>query len=131
MRPIQPIPMLSDPGLFRDQAFINGRWLDAAAAGLRLPVQNPATRDTIGHVPLMGEGETRDAILAAHAAWPDWRGKNRPRKTRNRYFRSERDMPAPKKTPGCGKDPQPGIFVRDSYPGVPKNAFKPLSNVRP
>ena len=62
---------LNDPGLLKTQAYIAGRWTDAES-GLRCPVTNPATLETIGTVPEMGVTETRAAIDAAFAAFPSW-----------------------------------------------------------
>ncbi|MFK0344248.1 NADP-dependent succinate-semialdehyde dehydrogenase [Pseudomonas asiatica] len=63
---------LKDSNLFRQQAFINGEWLDADN-GLVIRVSNPATGDVIGTVPKMGSAETRRAIEAADRALPAWR----------------------------------------------------------
>ena len=63
---------LKDPGLLRQQAYLNGEWVDADN-GATLAVTNPATGAQIGTVPLMGAAETRRAIDAANAAWPAWR----------------------------------------------------------
>jgi succinate-semialdehyde dehydrogenase/glutarate-semialdehyde dehydrogenase len=65
---------LKDPGLLRQQAYINGVWTDADD-GATLAVTNPATGQQIGTVPVMGAAETRRAIDAANAAWPTWRKK--------------------------------------------------------
>ncbi|WP_114391857.1 NADP-dependent succinate-semialdehyde dehydrogenase [Oleisolibacter albus] len=65
---------LKDPGLFRQQAFIAGRWVDADS-GKTITVTNPATAATLGTVPDMGAEETRRAIAAANTAWPAWRAK--------------------------------------------------------
>src|SRR5580693_2329088 len=65
---------LNDPDLFRQQAYIGGRWCDADN-GKSFPVTNPATGELLAHVPDMKAGETRRAIEAAKAAWPDWRRK--------------------------------------------------------
>jgi succinate-semialdehyde dehydrogenase/glutarate-semialdehyde dehydrogenase len=65
---------LNDCGLFRQQCFIDGRWCDADSLATK-PVTNPATGDTLGHVPNMGAAETRRAIEAADRAWPAWRSK--------------------------------------------------------
>ncbi len=62
---------LRDPELLRTRAFIGGRWLDADA-GATHPVRNPATRELLGTVPVMGAAETRRAIEAAHGAFPAW-----------------------------------------------------------
>lgn len=63
---------LKEPGLYRTQAFVNGRWLDADDGG-RLSVFNPATGGFIGDVPAMGAAETGRAVAAADAALPAWR----------------------------------------------------------
>ncbi len=65
---------LSDPALLRQQAYVNGKWIDADSGGT-VPVSDPATGKTIGTVPDMGGAETRAAIEAASAAWPAWRAK--------------------------------------------------------
>ncbi|MDA0340868.1 MAG: NAD-dependent succinate-semialdehyde dehydrogenase [Proteobacteria bacterium] len=65
---------LSDPALFRQQAYVNGAWIDAAGGG-KVSVSDPATGAVIGTVPDMGSSETRTAIEAAEASWPAWRAK--------------------------------------------------------
>jgi len=65
---------LKDPGLFRQQCYIDGRWCGADDAKT-LSVSNPATGQPLGTVPNMGAAETRRAIEAANAAWPAWRAK--------------------------------------------------------
>ena len=65
---------LKDATLFRQQAYVDGAWLDADGAGT-IGVDNPATGETLGTVPKMGAAETRRAIEAAEAALPAWRGK--------------------------------------------------------
>ena len=63
---------LKDAQLFRQQAFVNGEWLDADN-GQTIQVTNPATGEVIGTVPKMGAAETRRAIEAADKALPAWR----------------------------------------------------------
>ena len=65
---------LNDPDLFRQQCYIAGQWADAES-GATLAVTNPATGETLGTVPKMGEAETRRAVEAAARAWPSWRAK--------------------------------------------------------
>jgi succinate-semialdehyde dehydrogenase/glutarate-semialdehyde dehydrogenase len=65
---------LKDPSLFRQQAYLNGAWVDADG-GATINVDNPATGDILGTVPKMGAAETRRAIDAAEAALPAWRAK--------------------------------------------------------
>ncbi len=62
---------LRDPQLLRTRAFIGGEWLNAND-GATHPVINPATREVLGTVPVMGSAETRRAIEAAQAAFPAW-----------------------------------------------------------
>jgi succinate-semialdehyde dehydrogenase/glutarate-semialdehyde dehydrogenase len=63
---------LQDPSLFRQQAYIDGQWLDADN-GQSISVNNPATGETLGVVPKMGRSETQRAIDAAERALPAWR----------------------------------------------------------
>jgi succinate-semialdehyde dehydrogenase/glutarate-semialdehyde dehydrogenase len=65
---------LKDPKLFRQQCYVDGKWLDADGKGT-LPVENPATGETLGTVPKMGADETRRAIEAAERAMPAWAAK--------------------------------------------------------
>jgi succinate-semialdehyde dehydrogenase/glutarate-semialdehyde dehydrogenase len=53
---------LRDMSLFRQQAFVGGRWEDANG-------------EVIGTIPNMGAEETRRAIEAADKALPDWRAR--------------------------------------------------------
>ncbi len=63
---------LNDSRLFRQQAYINGAWVDADG-GATFPVLNPADQSRLGAAPKMGRPETRRAIEAADAALPAWR----------------------------------------------------------
>ncbi|OIQ93674.1 glutarate-semialdehyde dehydrogenase DavD [mine drainage metagenome] len=65
---------LSDPGLLRSQAFIDGAWVDADS-GRQFPVLNPADGSLLGQVADCGGAETERAVAAANAAWPAWRDK--------------------------------------------------------
>ncbi|AMV71924.1 NADP-dependent succinate-semialdehyde dehydrogenase [Desulfuromonas carbonis] len=65
---------LKEQGLFRQQCYIDGEWLDADN-GVTLEVTNPATNAILGTIPKMGATETRRAIEAAHRALPAWRAK--------------------------------------------------------
>ena len=66
------IRLLNDPRLFREQAYIGGKWR-SAETGAVCPVTNPSTGAVIGTVPNLGVKETRTAIDAAAAAFPAWR----------------------------------------------------------
>nr|WP_298174602.1 NADP-dependent succinate-semialdehyde dehydrogenase [uncultured Pseudomonas sp.] len=63
---------LEEPGLLRQQAYINGQWCEADN-GARTEILNPASGEPIGSVPNLGRAETRRAIAAAQAAQPAWR----------------------------------------------------------
>src|SRR6201991_4452324 len=65
---------LRDPSLFRQQAFVGGRWVDAAGGEVK-QVLNPANGQFIGTVPNCGAKEAREAIEAADKALPDWRSR--------------------------------------------------------
>jgi succinate-semialdehyde dehydrogenase/glutarate-semialdehyde dehydrogenase len=67
-------PRLSDMSLFRQQAYVDGAWIDADS-GETIEVTNPATGEVLGTVPKLGAAETRRAIEAANRAWPAWRAK--------------------------------------------------------
>jgi succinate-semialdehyde dehydrogenase/glutarate-semialdehyde dehydrogenase len=63
---------LQDSRLFREAAYIDGAWISTSVHGT-IDVDNPATGDLIGNVPKLGATETRQAIEAAHRAFPAWR----------------------------------------------------------
>jgi len=80
---------LMNPGLLRESAYINGQW-DQASSGKRLSVTNPANGDHLASVPDMEVEDTRRAIQAAEAAWPEWRA--RPAKERAGILRRWFDL---------------------------------------
>ena len=80
---------LQDQDLFRQQAYIGGRWCDADS-GATLEVNNPATGDILGTVPKMGANETWRAIEAAKDAFVDWSRK--PAKERSILMRRWHDL---------------------------------------
>ena len=63
---------LRDPSLLKNLCLIDGQWL-AADDGSRIDVHNPATGESVGHVPRMGETETQRAIAAAERAFALWK----------------------------------------------------------
>ena len=65
---------LKDKTLFRQQCYIDGKWVDADSRAT-ISVNNPADNSTLGTVPKMGASETRRAIEAADRALPAWRAK--------------------------------------------------------
>ncbi|MCC7199650.1 MAG: NAD-dependent succinate-semialdehyde dehydrogenase [Gammaproteobacteria bacterium] len=65
---------LKDPSLFRQQCYVDGRWIDAPNGG-KHDVFNPASGELIGTVPMLGADDTTKAVAAAHAAFPAWAAK--------------------------------------------------------
>ena len=63
---------LKDKGLFREQCYVNGEWVDADR-GATFDVINPANNQRLGSVPKMGAAETRRAVQSASDAYPSWR----------------------------------------------------------
>ena len=66
---------IKDTGLFRTQAYVDGKWIDADS-GETLAVLNPATGETIAEIAKCGTAETRRAIEAAAKAHISWRQKS-------------------------------------------------------
>lgn len=58
--------------MLKEKCYIDGEWVGGKAT---FPVFNPSNGETIGHVPKFGKEETKNAIQAAHAAFPKWRSK--------------------------------------------------------
>ena len=65
---------LADTNLLREQAYLNGAWVSADDGGT-FDVTNPADGTLLARVAQLGVTETRRAIEAAHAAWPEWRAR--------------------------------------------------------
>ncbi len=65
-----PLPRLRDAALFREQCYVGGHWIGTGADA----VTNPHDGSVLGHVPHFGADEAREAIRAAEAALPGWRG---------------------------------------------------------
>ncbi|EXS24825.1 MULTISPECIES: NAD-dependent succinate-semialdehyde dehydrogenase [Acinetobacter] len=65
---------LNELALFRQQAFIAGKWCDADHQQTS-KILNPATLEIVGTVPNMGKAEAERAIEAAKEAWPLWKNK--------------------------------------------------------
>ena len=63
---------LNNPALFRQQAYINGTWLDADSKAT-MEVTNPANGEVIGSIPDLTGVETARAIEAARVAMISWR----------------------------------------------------------
>ncbi len=71
---VKPAFQLKDAKLFRQQCYIDGKWVDADDKKT-LTVCNPADGQQLGTVPSLGAAETRCAIEAANGALPAWRAK--------------------------------------------------------
>lgn len=67
-----PLANLLDPSLLKTDALIGAGWVQGSA---RFDVTDPATGLKLVDVADLGVAETRDAIAAAQAALPGWRGK--------------------------------------------------------
>ncbi|MDH3635391.1 MAG: NAD-dependent succinate-semialdehyde dehydrogenase [Gammaproteobacteria bacterium] len=62
---------LTDQALLKTKAYINGQWVDADNSET-VPVTNPANGEVIAEVAKCSTAETRRAIEAAGAAFPEW-----------------------------------------------------------
>ena len=70
---------LKDQGLFKQQCFINGEWVDSDN-GDTFDVINPSDLTIVGTMPNASKTETIRAIEAANNSWSDWKkltGKDR------------------------------------------------------
>ena len=63
---------IQNKSLFRQQCFIDGKWLDADT-GKKIIVTNPFDQAVLGSVPECSSVETTRAIHAAHTAFAKWR----------------------------------------------------------
>ncbi|MBE9608452.1 NAD-dependent succinate-semialdehyde dehydrogenase [Chitinilyticum piscinae] len=66
---------LADATLLQTSCRIGSRRIMASDA-LGIPVRNPATGACIASVPRLGAAATRDAVVAAEVALPDWRARS-------------------------------------------------------
>ncbi|MGZ5779355.1 MAG: aldehyde dehydrogenase family protein, partial [Burkholderiaceae bacterium] len=64
---------LNDPALLRNQAYVNGAWIEASNT---FNVVNPANGELIASAPNLGAKDTEAAINAAQAAFPSWSAKS-------------------------------------------------------
>lgn len=65
---------ISEHAFFKQDAYINGQWV-TAVNGDSIAVIDPASGETIGHVPSLSAEQVEQAIEAANAALPAWRVK--------------------------------------------------------
>ncbi|SHF22747.1 succinate semialdehyde dehydrogenase [Modicisalibacter ilicicola DSM 19980] len=63
---------LEDPRLLRQYAYIDGKWTHGDA-GRETAVIDPATGETLGHIPLLETEQIRGAVEAADNAFVHWR----------------------------------------------------------
>ena len=66
--------MLKNLSLLKTHGYINGQWVGDNVKS-RFDVTNAYTNEVISTLPDMGKKETDEAILAANAAWPEWRSR--------------------------------------------------------
>ena len=74
MQKIDIQKLLKDPSLFKEAAYINGKWVKEAS-GQTFAVTNPATDELIADVANLGSQDAEVAISAAEKALPEWRAK--------------------------------------------------------
>jgi succinate-semialdehyde dehydrogenase/glutarate-semialdehyde dehydrogenase len=67
-----PLALLKDPTLLKTDALVGGQWVKGSS---RFDVNDPATGLKLADVPNLGAAEAEQAIAAANAAWPAWRGR--------------------------------------------------------
>ncbi len=80
-------PTLKDQSLFKQQAYVNGQWIDAKS-GKTFAITNPANGKEIGKMPEMNKDDTQNAIDAAAKAFISFRkttGRERARMLRKWY----------------------------------------------
>ena len=78
---------VQDPALFRQECYIDGKWVGAENS---IEVLNPADNSVLGYVPSLGTAETRSAIEAAQLAYTSW--KDLTAKERSGYLRKWFDL---------------------------------------
>ncbi len=74
---------LENKNLFKDQSFINGKWIDKKE---KISVFNPSNEALIGKIPNCNAADTKNAIDAAEVAFQKWSkltGKERAKILRN------------------------------------------------
>jgi succinate-semialdehyde dehydrogenase/glutarate-semialdehyde dehydrogenase len=72
---VSPLAALSDPGLLKTEALINGAWVSAQQGQGRFAIFDPATGLELAQVANMGPVDCAAALSAAEKAWPLWRAK--------------------------------------------------------
>lgn len=65
---------LTNTKLLCQSAYLNGEWVQAQS-GKVFSVTNPANGESLANVPDMNAEDTKKAIQAAEAAWPQWRAR--------------------------------------------------------
>lgn len=65
-------PVLRDPSLFRQQAYLRGAWADASS-GERIVVNDPVDGSALGSVPSLSVVETEGALQFAAQAMDSWK----------------------------------------------------------
>ncbi|KLN96255.1 NAD-dependent succinate-semialdehyde dehydrogenase [Moellerella wisconsensis] len=80
--------MITSSSLYRQQAYINGQWVDADNHHV-FEVTNPATGEVIANISDVGAAETQRAIQAAEQALPAWKAMTAKQRSQilNKWFR--------------------------------------------
>ena len=66
---------IKNKNLLRAAGFVGGEWISRADGGQTFAVDNPENGGKIAEIPAFGADETRRAVAAAAAAFPEWRAK--------------------------------------------------------
>lgn len=86
---------LENKNLFKDQSFINGKWIDKEE---KISVFNPSNESLIGKIPNCNAADAKNAIDAAEIAFQKWSkltGKERAKILRNWYdliLKNQKDL---------------------------------------
>lgn len=84
---LHSVPPLDDPSLLKQQAYVDGAWVDARS-GQTFQVTDPASHEVIGTMPEMSKDDITTAIQAAETALSDFRqttGRERSKMLRKWY----------------------------------------------
>jgi len=78
---------LSNPALFRQACYINGRWVETSDT---IDVLNPSSQQRLGSVPSLSVAQVDECITSAHAAMAQWSARTA--KDRARVLRTWFDL---------------------------------------
>lgn len=64
---------ISGNKFLRQQAYINGEWVEAVDGAKKMDVLNPANGERIAEVPVMKRDDVVRACEVANTAWTEWK----------------------------------------------------------